>query len=150
MSRVHALVTIALAGSWLLPGCGGASSEEAEVSPAVDDLLLYCGEARGSLLELDVMTSGQKPVNTSALGFGSSNFQRLADKVSAQAPVNEDIRRWNTAVEAWTQGLRAIPPQIANGRFVEPDTSALDKALLAELTPVSKRLGTWVKGVCDH
>ncbi len=130
-----------------------ACAEDADEAPAqtVSDSVLFmaCAESRGSLLDLDAMLSGSKPVNTSSLEHGAGMLGRLADRVSATGKLRTNLARWNAALTAWRDQLRAIEPRIEGGRFVEPDTSALDRALLQELRDVGKPLADWVSETCE-
>ncbi len=146
MSRTHALPMLVL-GSMLLAACGDAADSANDAATATDDELpFYCGEARGTLLELALMTSGRQVVDTSKLS--TTHLYRLADKVSAPSEVRQDIDGWNHACDAWGEKRTAMQPRFENGRLIEPDTSELDKALLNEMAPRGKRLSAWVTKVC--
>lgn len=148
MNRGRLALAVLVTGS-LLVACGGDAPSQDNGAKAPDDTLLFsCGEARGALLDLELMTSGRKRVDTSTLGSGASFVRRLADEVSAPAEVNKDIDQWMHALDAWSERLRAIEPKIENGRVVEPDTSELDKSLMSELHPIGERLANWVARVC--
>ena len=77
-------------------------------------------------------------------------MRRLADRVSTPSEVRQDFDRWEHAVQAWLDGIRAIPPNIVEGRLIEPDTSELDRALIGEMQPVGERLDAWVYKVCGN
>lgn len=127
-----------------------AGSEPDTAEAGVDDQLFFsCGEARGSLIELRQITSGASPMTAQGLDYGATALTRLADKVGAKPEVREAIDGWRAAADAWRQGLRAIPPRIENGRFVEPDTTALTRALAARMEPIDQQLTRWVAEVCD-
>ena len=127
---------------------GDAIAGGSETAATNDDLLMACGEARGALLDIDAITSGRKPVDTSSLS-GVIQLRRLADQSSAPEEVGKDLERLRDAGDAWADGLRAIEPRFADGRVVEPDTSELDRTLINEVTPVGQRLAAWVHDVCD-
>lgn len=147
MIGTRAALTMAVVGS-LLTACGEVGSA-ADANITVDQQLFpYCAEARGALLELDWMTSGRRPVDTSTLDAGESRLRELAAKLSAPAEITRDVDHWDRAVQAWLDGIRAMPPRFENGRVVEPDTTALDAALVKDLRPVGQRLADWVLRVC--
>jgi hypothetical protein len=147
MKNLRAVLAMVAIGS-LLAACGEAGSADETGQTADFDLLVQCGEARGALLELASMRSHRERVNTSSLDSGELQMRRLAHKVSAPGEVRQDIDLWDQAVQAWLDGIRAIPPNIVQGRLVEPDTSALDEALVNELRPAGERLTHWVGKVC--
>ena len=72
----------------------------------------------------------------------------LAQRVSAPAEVHKDVEQWRRALDAWSDGLRAMPPTITDGRLIEPDTSGLDRALVEELCPLGARLRSWHTRQC--
>jgi hypothetical protein len=147
MTRLHAALTIAAVGA-LLAACGEAGSADSN-EPAVDaELMLYCGEARGALLELSWMLEGRQRVDTSKIDHGPQRMRWLEGKTSASEAIRQDFERWDRAVQTWLDGIRSIPPRFEGGRVIEPDTSALDNALLTELRPVGQRLTGWVRSVC--
>jgi hypothetical protein len=43
----------------------------------------------------------------------------------------------------------SIPPRIVDGRFVELDTTEVDRRLISELTPLGDRLAAWVEAACQ-
>jgi hypothetical protein len=107
------------------------------------------GNARGALLELRWMLEGREPVDTSALEGARTFMRQLAGVVSAPEPVLQDIERWEAAIAAWGDALSAIELRIVDGRFVEPDTTKIDRRLLDELAPLAERLGAWVENACS-
>ncbi len=147
MARTRAVLTIVAVGL-LLAACGEAGTADTAGETTDFDLMLNCGEARGALLELSSMTSRRARVDTSTVTSGAGHLRRLADRVSAAGEVRQDIDRMDLAAQAWLDGIRAIPPNIVEGRLIEPDTSALDETLIGELQPVRERLAGWVLKVC--
>jgi hypothetical protein len=149
MIRLRAALTMAAVGA-LLAACGEAGSPDSEQQTVDAELLLYCGEARGALLELTWALEGRERVDTSKIDHGPTRMRWLAEKTSASDAVRQDFQRWDAAVQAWLDGIRAIPPRFEAGRVIEPDTTALDRRLIADLGPVSQRLAGWVRSVCGE
>jgi hypothetical protein len=126
-----------------------AEGESIQDAAAPDDaLLMFCGEARGALLELDWMLSGRKRLDVGTLGSDAFLVNQLAERVSAPPQVTNDINQWRQALDHWTTSLRALPPNIQDGRLIEPDTSGLDAKLTQELRPLGVRLSEWHAGIC--
>lgn len=154
--RRLAAVMAALLATLQLPACGSGSDEatagkdaSAQATSAPDEaLMMLCGEARGALLELDWMLEGRKRLDVGTLGFDASMLGNLAQRVSAPAEVHKDVEQWRRALDAWSDGLRAMPPTITDGRLIEPDTSGLDRALVEELCPLGARLRSWHTRQC--
>ncbi|MGQ0833853.1 MAG: hypothetical protein ACT4O5_02855 [Gammaproteobacteria bacterium] len=149
MFNMRSVLTMIALGS-LLAACGEAGSADGEEKAADFDVMLFCGEARGSILALTSMTSRRARVNTSWLEYGEDHLGRLADQVSAPAEVRQDIARMGQSAQTWLDGIRAIPPNIVEGRLIEPDTSALDEKVIGDMRPVGERLSAWVFKVCGN
>jgi hypothetical protein len=147
--RTVSLVLGVAASALLMSACGDASGQDDDASASLE-CLEPRGNARGALFEFRAMAGGRDRVDTSPLEFAESMFRRLADQVSAGEAILQDIDRWKAAVDAWDDGRSAIAPQIVGGRVVEPDTSELDRRLIAELTPLSERLTAWVESACEN
>ncbi|HLU05190.1 MAG TPA: hypothetical protein VKZ91_01430 [Woeseiaceae bacterium] len=129
--------------------CTGGDFDQDEETVLSLECLEPRGNARGALLEFEWMVEGRQPVDTGTLGGVRTFGRQLADEVSAPAAIRQDLDRWESALAAWRDSLSAIEPQIRDGYFVEPDTTELDRRLLAELTPLAKRLGVWIEGACE-
>jgi hypothetical protein len=142
---------IAMAACLLAGGCGDDSADRANSAQADEasfETMALCGEARGSLLELNQMMSGQARVDTSSLDHGETMFRRLATHVSAPAEVVKDVDQWHAALGTWSDRRTAMPPNFTGGRLIEPDTTGIDQALMSDLRPIRDRLTTWHGTVC--
>jgi hypothetical protein len=134
--------------SLLASACSGNAGEDTPPGASDSALFMACAESRGSLLELNQMLDGRKRVDTSTLEHGGGMLVRLAERVTAGKEVRANLERWAQALTAWHDQLRAMQPRVENGRLIEPDTSALDASLLAELRAVNEPLAGWVKETC--
>ena len=61
-----------------------------------------------------------------------------------------DLETWRGALLAHSHSLTSFQPQIANGRFVEPDTSMIDRTLIETVRPTAERLDAWVAQECGR
>lgn len=134
----------------LVGGCFDDDSGGDDVDAALSlECLEPRGNARGALLEFRWMANGERRVDTSTIEGAETFMRQLAAQAGAPDAVRQDLDRWEAALAAWDVGLRRIEPRIVNGQFVEPDTTALDRRLLAELAPLAERLGAWVETSCE-
>ena len=149
MRNTH-VKSLLLAIALQVTACGGNAGGKTPAGPPDPALFMACAESRGSLLELRQMLDGRKRVDSGTLEHGAGMLSRLADRVSAGDEVRGDLERWRQALTTWGDRLRALQPRIENGRVIEPDTSALDAALLAELRVVDEPLSKWVTESCKN
>jgi hypothetical protein len=137
-------IPILVAFGALVGGCLGDETDESTI-----ECLEPRGNARGALLELRRMMSGEQPVDTTTIEGAATFMRQLGAQVAPPDSVLQDLQRWDAALGTWRNGLSQIEPRIENGRFVEPDTTDIDRRLLAELAPLAERLGAWVERACD-
>jgi hypothetical protein len=134
-------VTIA-AAALVLTACGESIDDE-DVSMSFN-----CNEARGALFRLDQMLTGQAPIQPSQ--FGGGTLLRLAEEKKAPETIMRDLETWRGALLAHSHSLTSFQPQIENGRFVEPDTSVIDRTLIETVRPTAERLDAWVAQECGR
>lgn len=134
-----------------LPGCGAPAEEQREalgIQEAEVQMLLWCGEARGALYELNRMSIGQQRIDAGILDHAETSLRQLAMEANASEDIKQDVEAWHRAIVAHSQSLGSFQPTIANGHFVEPDTTEIDRTLLDAVTPAAQRLAAWVGQVC--
>lgn len=150
MCKCSRLGMITLAAAALFAGGCFDDSSEDDVDAALSiECLEPRGNARGALLEFRRMASGEQRVDTGTIEGAETFMRQLGAQVAPPDAVRQDLDRWEAALAAWDDGLARIEPRIVNGLFVEPDTTELDRRLLAELAPLAERLGAWVETACD-
>jgi hypothetical protein len=149
--HIHAVLAGVLAT--VLAGCAGESPPDSMAGFHPDgaaqgnaELAAACGEARADLVNLAAVTSGSRRLVDATPS--PAMIEQLAAASAAPPAVTGDLGRWRSALTEWNDALGAIPPAIAGGRIVEPDTSAIDARFIETMIPVGRRLGAWVKETC--
>jgi hypothetical protein len=122
-------------------GCGGAAESSEEV-----DFSFHCNESRGALATYQLMLAGQARIDPA--GMATDMIRRLATERNAPAVILGHIDAWEKAADARDDALRAIPPVISGGRFIEPDTTSIDREMMQSIAPHADALAEWVAQEC--
>jgi hypothetical protein len=142
-----------LLGAGALTGCGGneSSADASSSDESSDDDIDYsfnCNESRGELVTYKMMVDGTGRIEPGNLGRGAGFIRKLAEERGSPADVIAHTEEWRQAILARAEALRAIPPVIADGRFVEPDTTQIDRQLLESVKPHHAALREFVEKEC--
>ena len=132
-----------------LIACGNAGDDapasEQEVSYSFD-----CNEARGALVTLQQMIAGQERIDASGLGQSQASLRRLAEEKNAPVEIRRDLDIWREAVLAHGHSLTSWKPTFVDGRYAEPDTTAIDRQMLDIVVGVRRRIDDWVAQECGR
>lgn len=132
-----------------LIACGNAGDDapasEQEASDAFD-----CNEARGALVTLQQMIAGQERIDASGLGQSQASLRRLAEEKNAPVEIRRDLDIWREAVLAHGHSLTSWKPTFVDGRYAEPDTTAIDRQMLDIVVGVRRRIDDWVAQECGR
>jgi len=144
LPRYHpAFATLSLALA--MAGCSEAAEKDGSASYSFN-----CNEARGALATLEMMQTGQARIDAGGLGTAQTSLKRLAEEKAGPESVMRDLDAWRDAVNAHGQSLTSFQPVFVDGRFAEPDTTAIDRTLLGTVKPIGERLDAWVAEVCGR
>jgi hypothetical protein len=161
--RKSTILAMTIFAGGFLAGCGAGAtnsaqaegqsvadtdSDEMGMSPEEAAFVGACNEARGALYRLGQMTKGAEPIDESDLGHGAGFMRMLAENRKAPDDIFRRIDEWRAAVVARSKEITSLTPRIENGRFVEPDTTDMDRRMLERVKPQGIALAPWVREQC--
>ena len=130
-------------------GCGGEFQSSADEEETEDiDLSFHCNESRGALHRYQMMADSQARIVEGELD--TWGLVKLAEERKAPAVVFQHIEGWSKARAAQRDALLAFPPVIQDGRFVEHDTTGIDRQMMQAIGPHHAALKQWVKKECGE